>query len=172
MHDYSTTIWLQASTFVIAHKFLLFPYFSENKMKPQESPRRVKTVKLQSITTSPTSQSIDRLCLTTDQFQRVNKRERLLTSTSMQSGFSRMLRDAVKPTKPPSRPIPKSARSYTSSITASRAGERITPGNKQYRAKSTPSLRMKNEESSFTHYVRLNRSAYHRLDGSQVTWGQ
>ena len=110
-----------------------------------------------------------RLRLTGDECYDLNRKERLLNSMPMQSTFSQLLRHAIKPNLPVSRPSTRVAKRHCHSKTFDRRiDSAVSLPSSQYRVVSgvTPSLRMTNEESSFTQYVRLNKSAYHRLENS------
>lgn len=94
---------------------------------------------------------------------KASRREQLLTSIPMTSNFCLKLREAVSK---PARGYPHLASAQSRgklyrypSISSATSG-RLLPTN----VNSVPSLRMRNEGSSYTQYVRMNKSAYGRLD--------
>lgn len=99
--------------------------------------------------------------------QQANRRERILTSTSVNSNFSSHLREAIKPmryivSRTTVTPV-------TMKVNQGQPGDVSVQHGVDSNYWSMPSLRMNNEESSFTQYVRLNKSAAQRLRKNRIS---
>ena len=104
------------------------------------------------------------------QREQANRRERLLTTASVQSHFSTHLRDSIRP-GPLRYIVTQSGVTPVVTGAARTGGIELRPENTTAAAAGSwnnPSLRMENEESAFTNFVRLNKASAQRLRRSRI----
>lgn len=101
-----------------------------------------------------------------EQREQANRRERLLTTATVQSNFSNHLRDSIRPMKYIVTHTGVNPVLATTRVSQGHPGViELRPENMKW---NIPSLRMENEESSFTNFVRMNKASAQRLRRSRL----